>query len=99
MSLVSYQFVGMTDQSLDTQEFYTIQFQNTSSASWSAGARELVRGRGSGSVGAKCPEVLRFVPCHAFRILITVLVEEKNFGGDADEENFLFSFFYLVACG
>ena len=23
----------------------------------------------------------------------------KNFGGDADEENFLFSFFYLVACG
>ena len=54
MSLVSYQFVGMTDQSLDTQEFYTIQFQNTSSASCSAGARELVRGRGSGSSGAKC---------------------------------------------
>ena len=29
MSLVLYQFVGMTDQSLDTQKYYTIQFQNT----------------------------------------------------------------------
>ena len=49
-SLVLYQFVGMTDQSLDTQKSYTIQFQKYMIIPIQSNEASLGQGMGQGRI-------------------------------------------------